>query len=368
MQTRRFVVPVGFLYSGAEGERVSQWFKRLGKGGARFFKFIYRVVTRFFFQNNGLLLSGAVAYNTLLSLIPLCALILIFASHFIDEHRLLATLSVELALLVPGQAQTLTEALSAFMIERDVIGVIGLAVLVFFGSIAFRTMENAMTVIFGKPEQSHRRHFLVSALLPFFFMAVIGIGVMMLTAMTAVINALPADSYQIPIVGKDISLDWASSALLHLFGVVGLTLLFTAFYEIMPAIRVRFHRALIGGMTATFLWEIVRYFLVWYFSNISLVNVMYGSLATVIIVLLTMEVAAVIVLLGAQVIAELERNEHAGVPWHQELQEGIRRKLAKIRDSQMMAAIPQQVVEKGSDVPAQSVPKSATKPPTEKEE
>lgn len=344
---------------------MGQWLKRFGRGGERFFKFIFRVVARFFFQNNGLILSGAVAYNTLLSMIPLCALILIFASHFIDEHHLMATLSVELALLVPGQAQALTEALSAFMIERDVIGVIGLAVLVFFGSIAFRTLEGAMTVIFGQPEVSKRRHFLVSALLPFFFMAVIGLGVMVVTAMTAVINALPEDAYRIPLLHMDISLDWASAALLHLFGFVGLTLLFTAFYEIMPSIRVRFHRALIGGLTATILWEIVRYFLVWYFSNISLVNVVYGSLATVIIVLLTMEVASVIVLLGAQVIAELERNDHAGVPWHQELQEGIRRKLEKIRDSQLMATLPAQSKAGEQTI---AIDKRESEPPTEKEE
>lgn len=342
---------------------MSQWFKKFGKGGGRFFKFIFRVVTRFFFQNNGLLLSGAVAYNTLLSMIPLCALILIFASHFIDEHHLLATLSVELALLVPGQAQALTESLAAFMVERDVIGVIGLAVLVFFGSIAFRTLESAMAVIFGQPEESKRRHFLISALLPFFFMAVIGLGVMVVTVMTAVINALPEDSYHLPLLGIEISLDWASATLLHVFGMVGLTLLFTAFYEIMPSIRVRFHRALIGGLTATVLWEIVRYFVVWYFSNISLVNIVYGSLATVIIVLLTMEVAAVIVLLGAQVIAELERNEHAGVVWHQELQEGIRRKLAKIRDSQMMKTLPQ-----GADDGGEVVVKKDEKSPSVKEE
>jgi membrane protein len=61
-------------------------------------------------------------------------------------------------------------------------------------------------------------------------------------------------------------------------------------------------------MAATVLWEIVRHILVWYFANLSMVNVVYGSLATTIIVLLTLEVAALILLLGAQVIAELERT------------------------------------------------------------
>ena len=67
---------------------------------------------------------------------------------------------------------------------------------------------------------------------------------------------------------------------------------------------------------AAVLWEGARRSLLWYFANLSLVNVVYGSFATVIIVLLGMELAAGIVLLGAQVIAELEASERAGVPWH----------------------------------------------------
>ncbi len=306
-------------------------------------RFILRVIKHFFGQNNGLLLSGAVAYNTLLSVIPLCALILIIASHFIEERQLLVTISSELAMLVPGQAQALTEALAAFMSEREVIGVIGILVLLFFSSIAFRTLENAMAVIFGPSPNKPKRSFWMSALLPYIFIVVMGIGVMVLTTMTAIIDALPEEAFRLPLVHTEISLDRASAIILHIFGVIGLTLLFTAIYKVMPATTIQFRRALIGGATATLLWEIVRYFLMWYFTSISLVNVIYGSLATVIIVLLTMEVAAVIVLLGAQVIAEVERNDHAGVPWHEELQEGIRKKIALAREAQIAPLLDDEV-------------------------
>ena len=68
------------------------------------------------------------------------------------------------------------------------------------------------------------------------------------------------------------------------------------------------HVLILGGITATFLWELMRHILVWYYSSLSLVNLIYGSLATTIIALLSIEVAAIILLLGAQVIAEFERN------------------------------------------------------------
>jgi len=65
--------------------------------------------------------------------------------------------------------------------------------------------------------------------------------------------------------------------------------------------------ALIGGATAGLLWELIRFGLAWYFASLSQVNVVYGSLATAIVVLLSLEVAATLLLLGAQVIAEYER-------------------------------------------------------------
>ena len=66
-------------------------------------------------------------------------------------------------------------------------------------------------------------------------------------------------------------------------------------------------------MTAALLWEITRHVLLWYFSTLSQVSVVYGSLTTAIVVLLSLEIAATLLLLGAQVIAEYERIEK-GVP------------------------------------------------------
>ena len=94
-------------------------------------------------------------------------------------------------------------------------------------------------------------------------------------------------------------------------GVAGLALLLTALYMVMPVGRLSFRHALAGGVTATILWEIVRRVLRWYFETLSTVNVVYGSLASTIGVLLTLEAAALVLLFGAQVIAELERSTKA---------------------------------------------------------
>ncbi|MBP1752036.1 MAG: hypothetical protein H6Q57_872 [Geobacteraceae bacterium] len=59
---------------------------------ARLFSFLLRVL-RGFRRNQGLLLSGAVAYYTLLSVIPMSILALLVLTHFIEESLLFQTLS-----------------------------------------------------------------------------------------------------------------------------------------------------------------------------------------------------------------------------------------------------------------------------------
>ena len=156
----------------------------------RIVSFLLRVL-RGFRRNQGLLLSGAIAYYALLSIVPMSILILIVLSHFIDPDQLFYTLSTYLEMVIPGYAATLTEQAKAFIEHRKVIGMIGFLVMLFFSSIAFTVLENAMSVIF---------------------------------------------------------------------------------------------------------------FLVWYYSAISPVNLIYGSFATVVVFLLSIEAAALILLLGAQVL------------------------------------------------------------------
>ena len=99
---------------------------------------------------------------------------------------------------------------------------------------------------------------------------------------------------------------------LYVIGVTVEILLLSSIYYFMPVGRISIRHALIGGMTAGLLWEIIRHVLVWYFTTLSQVNVVYGSLTTAIVVLLSFEIAATLLLVGAQVIAEYERVGAAG--------------------------------------------------------
>jgi YihY family inner membrane protein len=271
----------------------------------RLLRFLLRVGHGFII-NKGFLLSGAVAYYTLLSIVPLSILALIVLTHFLDEQQSIITLSTYLEMAIPGYAATLIEQARTFLEHRNVVGIIGFLVMLFFSSMAFSILENAMSVIFRQSGRIHRRNFLISAIIPYAYILVMGLGIVLVSFILGAIKTL--ESRHMTILGWSLNLGGATGATLSLLGIVGEVLILTSIYLVMPVGRVRFRYALIGGITATFLWEITRRVLIWYYAALSMVNVIYGSIAITVVALLSIEVIAVILLLGAQVIAELERE------------------------------------------------------------
>jgi len=262
-------------------------------------------VLRAFRANQGLLLAGAVAYYTLLSIVPLLILVVIALSRIIDQGDLLATLGRYLEWLIPGQSTPVVAELARFLEHREVIGWVLLGTMVFFSTLAFTVLENAMSVIFLHRVVVRRRHFLVSAVIPYCYILVLALGLLLTTVVSGALQIIGAES--IEFLGRAWSLRGVSGALLYLLGVAGEVFVLTSVYLVMPVGRLSWRHALIGGVTAAVLWEMTRHVLVWYFGTMSQVSVVYGSLTTAIVVLLSLELAATLLLLGAQVIAEYER-------------------------------------------------------------
>jgi YihY family inner membrane protein len=128
---------------------------------------------------------------------------------------------------------------------------------------------------------------------------------LLVTLVSASLNAMGLES--VDFLGHVWSLGGVSGVLLYLLGLAGEIFVLTSVYLVMPAGNLSLRHALIGGVSAALLWEITRHVLLWYFASLSQVSVVYGSLTTAIVVLLSLEIAATLLLFGAQVISEYER-------------------------------------------------------------
>jgi len=220
---------------------------------------------RSFRANQGILLAGAVAYYALLSIVPLLILTVIVLSHIVDQHELVQTISRYLGWLMPGQSEAIVAELRNFLEHRDVIGWILLVSMLFFSSLAFTVLENAMSVVFYHRVAIRRRHFLVSALMPYGYILLLGFGLLLITLVAGSLQAIGAEYVQF--LGYTWSLDGLSGTLLYLLGFAGEVFVLTSIYLVMPVGRLSIQHALFGAVTAAVLWEISRHILVWSTSD-----------------------------------------------------------------------------------------------------
>ena len=262
-----------------------------------------------FRANQGLLLAGAVAYYALLSIVPLLILSVITLSHWIDQARLLQTVGRYLEWLMPGQSAAVVAELARFLAHRELLGWVLLVSMLFFSSLAFSVLESAMQGIFHHRRKLKPRHALISALIPYLYILCLSVGLLLVTLVAGSFQAL--GQREVEFLGYSWSLHGVSGVMLYLLGFAGEVFVLASVYMVMPGGRPSLPLALIGALAAALLWELSRHVLVWYFGTLSQIGTVYGSLTTAIAVLLSLEIAATLLLFGAQVIAEFERLDDA---------------------------------------------------------
>ena len=268
--------------------------------------FTCQVVTAFQ-KNQGLLLSGALAYYVLLSIIPLFTFLLLILSHVVDEAALFATLRRYIGFIIPGDSTAIIEQIGNILQHREVASWVVVAAMLFFSSLAFSVLESSMSIIFVHRVRTKKRPLWMSLLLPYIYILLLGAGFLVMTVIASLLQSMSDD--RLVVLGRGWSLDRLSVALVYLAGFAGMVLVVTSIYLVMPPSgRITPKHALVGGIAVAVLWEATRHVLVWYFSTLSVVGVVYGSLATTVVGLLSLEIASIFLLLGAQVIAEYERD------------------------------------------------------------
>ena len=264
-------------------------------------RFLFGVLEHFY-HNNGLMLAAAIAYYTLLSIIPALALILLLLSSLIDQAYLLENLRHYLTLIAPNAADMLMAQVEKAINLPELFGGIGVVTLILFSGTAFRMVDNALQVIFSHRKNISHRNSLVSLVLPYLYVFALALAIaLFISADTA--YAIIKNTTLL----KNLTLPSNTDLLVNsIVGITGIALLLMSFYSIMPVGKTPLKHAAIGGISAALLWEVTRQLLSLWYNNISNVNMIYGTFATVVILLLIIEAGAIIVLLGAQVIADYE--------------------------------------------------------------
>ncbi len=258
---------------------------------------------RSFQRNQCLLLAAAIAYYGLLSVIPLLALSALVVAQFIEPMVFLRAAGPFLEWLAPTQSAALLADISGVLAQRGALSLVLVGTMLFFSAMAFSAVDKAMSVIFVHRAEANSRHTLVALIIPYAFVCLLALALLVLTGLSIWLQGAAHGAALLASLGEGLG-----QLGLYLFALLLEVVILALIYLLMPVGRTRLSHALIGGMVATMCWELARRLLLWYFSSISTAGVVYGSLTTAVVSMLGMEVAAIVLLFGAQAIAEYEKS------------------------------------------------------------
>ena len=235
-------------------------------------------------QDNLLQQSAALAFTTIVSLVPLLAAFSVFGARWFDQQR---ERTIELlAELLPYSVDSLMTQLETFIEQARAVRGVGFAIFLLSSLAVFTVIEQTINRIWNVPEgRPFRSRFLSFTLLLFWGPVVIG----------ATYTLLFYLRQQKALQGIDASI--LAEALPLVVTSLGLTML----YWQVPYTAVRFRSALVGGLTAALLLEGLRQGFGLYVSQARNVSVVYGSFAFAFFFMLSIQFTWWIVLLGTEV-------------------------------------------------------------------
>lgn len=268
------------------------------------------LVGKSFSRNRGPVRASALAYTTLLALIPMLAIGASFAVGFLQRggeknirliiDRFVSYVAPALDLQVKadganamvGREEVVTKITSFINnISGGAIGVTSGIALILVAIQMLRTIEGTFNDIWGVTRgrgwfASFTQYFTVILLGPLILIAAI------------TITSGPHFSKTMEFMNRSPVL---ASLFFSMMPFCLLSLAFTLFYAYMPNTKVQFSAALTGGVVAGFLWQVNSLLNTMYASNVVTYSKVYGSLGLLPLFLVGIYFSWLFLLFGAQV-------------------------------------------------------------------
>jgi len=259
-----------------------------------------------FFRNGALNQAAAIALYALLSIIPLFVLSVLAASRFLGANQDIQDRIIGLVKSFhPYFDGDLLAQLGQVEGKSHLLGWLGVLSLVWFSSMIFGAVETALNITF---RSKGHRNFLVSKLLA---LAMIPLG--WVTGLTSVLL-----TYVTTLVSSQVSFTEGHFLNLHLLTrfvlqfvvpFLASVLFVTILFMVIPAKRIGLRTAIAGSCLFAVLVELVKHAFTWYVANHTRYNAIFGSLETVVILVIWVYYMALIFLFCAELMSSYERRD-----------------------------------------------------------
>ena len=251
--------------------------------------------------------AAAMALYSILSAIPLFILTIVVAGYFFSSYPNVSDYIIDaIKGFNPYFSEKLLAQLGQIERKKHLLGWAGVLGLIGLSSMVFNSMETALNIIFHSRK---KRNYFVSKLLAFSMIPagwIIGSISFVISYAAALLVKQSVEIAE----GLNISLGVMSGALLRYAVPYLITVIFFYFiYRIIPSNKIRPAVALGGSALFALLMEIAKQLFTWYVANYTRYNVIFGSLGTIVILVIWAFYVALIFLFCAELMSSYQRRD-----------------------------------------------------------
>lgn len=239
-------------------------------------------------------LAAAIAFWAFFSVFPLLIAVFSLAGYFLQSSELQARIYEVVTDMFPGSASLVRENLDAVVQYRGTMSLVGIGGLFWTAGKGFGAITRAVNRALGA-KRTH--HFLLSKVRYFFMavavsmLAITSIGITV--ALEIVLEPSFLAHFELEAVEISRLKSWVLSFLL-------IFLTFALIYKLAPYVEVRWRQVLPGALLAAALFELVKTAFVLYLDRVADFEAVYGSLSSIIVLLLWLYLSALILVYGAE--------------------------------------------------------------------
>ena len=248
-------------------------------------------------------LSASIAYYSILSLFPLAIALVSLFSLILESDVVERELHQFFHTYLPGSHDIVTANIEAVSNIRGILGVVSLLGMLWTSSLLFGAITRAVNRAW---DIEHDPPFYVEK--PRHILMALSVAPLMLLSVVTTTGLQVLGSEDIPVLGRLAFLEHNGiNALVRPLPFLFSLIIFLMIYKFAPHTRTRWSLVWPGALLAAILFEVGKSAFVFYLEAFAAYERIYGSLASVMILLAWVYLSGFILIIGAELASEYER-------------------------------------------------------------
>lgn len=260
------------------------------------------------FREDGCLnLSAAIAFYAILSLIPFLYLLVSLVGFFIgSEGEVLPKVSSYIIQLIPFISKPVLSEVGRINLGSGIFAWFAIFFMLWSSTLIFDSIEFSLKKVF---KAEHLRPFWISKIMSLLFVPIAGVVFILLQVFNFTIDAFVRVNNYFGIILIPLFLN--SIGLKYIFPFTLTFLLLSALYAIVTPGMILLRQAMIGGFICAIMLEVAKHVFGWMIRHNPNFGLVYGSLNTLILMILWIFYASAIFLFCAEIISAYQKQNKA---------------------------------------------------------